>query len=316
MSALDSQSATLEVAAGYDAAPPSVAPFATGWRAYVELTKPRLNSLVLVSAAVGFVMAVSQGTGGSFSILAYMLVGTLLCASAGAILNQWLERDLDARMNRTVDRPIPSGRIEPFRALLFGGLLAVWGVTHLAVFTNALAALVAFLTLVSYTVVYTPMKRVSSISTLVGAIPGAMPPLIGWAAATGSLEIGAWSLFLIIFVWQMPHFLAIAWLYRDDYRRGGFPLLPVVDESGERTAAAIFTWSLLLVPASLMPVNLGLVSGAYGLVALTLGLVQFIFVARVIRERSRVAARRMFLFTIAYLPLIFAVMVADAAIIG
>jgi protoheme IX farnesyltransferase len=218
---------------------------------YLELTKPRITLLILVCTAVGY----RFGCGASFqwTILAHALLGTALPASGTSALNQWYEVDSDAKMHRTRGRPLPAGRIQRAHGLAFGLLLSAAGFADLWYGTNRLAAALGLFTLLSYLLVYTPLKRRSPASTTVGAIPGAMPPLIGYAAAGHGIDAGAVALFLILFVWQFPHFDAIAWMYRDDYARGGIRMLPVIEPDGESTVRRILLYSFLLIPISLAP---------------------------------------------------------------
>lgn len=279
---------------------------------YVELAKPRLTALALVAALVGFLMA-SYGPIDWVRALV-MLAGSALVGAGGNALNQWYERDTDALMRRTAMRPLPTRRLQPARALAFGVASSVIGVAVLAVFVNALAALLAAITCISYVGLYTPMKRSSALCTLVGAVPGAMPPLIGWAAARGSLSLEAWMLFAIVFLWQLPHFLAIAWLYQDDYAHGGLKMLPLVDFGETRTARQIVLYSVALLPASLLPVMIGLSGRVYFWSALIVGL-WFIATALLAAWlRTRVAARRLFISSISYLPLVMVMMVADKGV--
>jgi protoheme IX farnesyltransferase len=227
------------------------------------------------------------------------------------VLNQVVERDTDALMRRTADRPIPAGRVDPDAALGLGVVLAVAGMGWLALAANPLAALLGAATLAGYLFVYTPLKRVSSLATLVGAVPGAMPPLIGWAAARGSLGAGAWALFGILFLWQLPHFLAIAWMYRADYQRGGMPMLPVIDPGGSRTGRQSVLYAAALVPVSLAPTALGLTGAVYFAGALALGLAFFGVALAFQRALSNQAARRLLLVSVLYLPAVLAVMLLD-----
>lgn len=300
------------------ALPPQVGrrPLYTAWRDHVELTKPRLNTLVLITTAVGFAMGVGSRPLESVAVLGHSLMGTALCAGAGSVLNQWFERDTDRLMARTAKRPLPDRRMAPSAALRFGALLAVAGVAQLAwLAQRPLAALIAFATLITYALIYTPMKRVSSTATLIGAVPGALPPLIGFAAATGTVDARGLTLFLIMFIWQMPHFLAIAWFYRDEYALAGIPVMPVTDPTGAKTSASVLSWSAVLLPATLLPGVLGMVGPVYWLVALLLGLAQLYVAARVAIERTQQAARRLFFFTITYLPVLLGVMVVDAVVL-
>jgi protoheme IX farnesyltransferase len=283
---------------------------ATGGPAdFVALTKPRLNMLVLITTLVGVYLGAPNGV--PASLLLHTLIGTALVAGGAAALNQVLERDTDSLMRRTRNRPLPSGRLGVAEATAFGLLLSCLGLTELAVGVNGLSAGVAALTLVSYVLVYTPLKRRTSLSTLVGAVPGALPPVIGWVAATGIINAPAFVLFGIVFLWQMPHFLAIAWLYRDDYAAAGIPLLPVLEPDGRRTGQQSFLYSAVLWPVSLMPAAVGLAGMPYNIVATVLGFLLIGLAAGFARDRSMLAARRLFLFSIVYLPLLWSALVVD-----
>lgn len=277
---------------------------------FVALTKPRLNGLVLATTLAGLYLGSDGPLSGT--LVAATLVGTALVAGGAAAFNQLLERDVDARMRRTRLRPLPDGRLQPREARRFGTALSVVGIGTLAFGATWLAAGVALATLASYVAVYTPLKRRTSFATVVGAVPGALPPVIGWTAARGTISIEAFVLFSIIFLWQMPHFLAIAWLYRDDYGRAGFPLLAVVDPGGASTARQVIVYSAALVPVSLAPTVVGLSGAAYLAGALALGLM-FVALGWIFaKRRTLVAARRLFLGSIVYLPLLFALMLVDA----
>lgn len=277
--------------------------------AWMELFKARLTLLVLITTAVGFHFGSREGLGGL--LFWHTLMGTALLAAGAAALNQYWERDADARMLRTAGRPIPSGLIEPGVALAVGVCLAVLGMFQLTFLVNPLTGLLGVLTLASYVFVYTPLKRVTTLNTLVGAIPGALPPLMGWSAATGELDAGGWALFTLLFFWQLPHFMAIAWLYRDDYARGGFRMLPVVDPEGRKTGATAVRHTVALIGFSLAPVALGLAGKVYAISALTLG-VGFLACAIAFAIRlSRGSARSLFFASIIYLPLVLGVLVAD-----
>ncbi len=278
---------------------------------YWTLTKPEVNFLVLVSTLVGFYLA-SPGHV-KVALLVHTLLGTLLVASGTATLNQYLEREFDALMRRTARRPLPAGRLAPPQALRFGMALALAGGLYLAVAVNLLASLLALLTLASYLLLYTPLKRKTPWCTLVGAFPGAMPPLIGWAAARGSLSPAAWVLYAMLFLWQFPHFLAIAWMYREDYARAGYLMLPPADREGRSMAWQIVACSLVLVPVSLMPAWLGQVGSVYFVGALALGLSFLGYGARLAASRSKLLARRVLLASIVYLPLVFGLMMLDKA---
>ena len=276
---------------------------------YVALTKPRLNLLVVATSAAGYYL----GQPTLFSALAMLeaVIGTALVAGGAAVLNQVYERDTDRLMRRTRLRPLPDGRVSAGEAAWFGVALSALGLGLLALSANWLAALLALVTLVVYLVVYTPMKRTSSLSTLVGAVPGALPPLIGWAAARGDLSVGGWTLFAIVFLWQIPHFMALAWMYRDDYRSGGFPMLPVVEPDGERTGQQAVIYSVSLLPVSVVPTLAGVSGWIYFGIALVLGLALLVLAARFSRSRTESAARSLFFGSITYLPLLFIAMVLD-----
>ncbi len=281
-------------------------------RDYFELTKPRLAMLVLVTAAVGLFVGYREPVGPDFFIvLGHLVFGTGLLAGGAMALNQYLERDTDALMHRTMVRPLPSGRIAPADALAFGILLSVCGLAYLGLLVNWLTGLLGFLTISSYLFAYTPLKTRTSLCTIVGAVPGALPPMMGYAAATGTVDARAWALFAILFIWQMPHFLAIAWLYREDYARGRQLMLPVVDPSGHATARQMVIFSLALLPITFVPSLVGLAGGIYFIAALLLGLVFLAFGILVAIWKTESSARQMFIVSVLYLPLLLGVMVAD-----
>ena len=275
---------------------------------WLELTKPRITLLVVFTALVGFVSASSASPWSG--LLTAALVGTGLVAAGASAINMVMERDTDALMHRTRSRPIPAGRIRPSDARWFGALLTVSGLAILAGLCNPLASLVAFSTWASYLFVYTPLKRRTHLSTLVGAVPGALPPVIGWAAASESLDPGAFILFAILFLWQIPHFLAIAWLYREDYERGGFPLLPVIDREGRLTGRQAVLHSVALLVVSLAPVAAGLGGALYLAGALVLGIALTLSALRLAITRSRPAARALFLASVLYLPALTSLLLA------
>lgn len=278
-------------------------------RDYLELTKPRITVLILVCTAVGYWF----GCGSSFRflVLAHALAGTALLASGTSALNQWYEADSDGKMRRTRMRPIPAGRMKRSHGFVFGVLLSAAGFAELWFGTNRLAAALGLFTLLSYLLVYTPLKRRSSACTTVGAIPGAMPPLIGYAAAAGTIDIGALALFLVLFIWQFPHFDAIAWMYREDYARGGIRMLPVIEPDGEATARRVVVCSVLLIPISLLPSFLGMTGLIYGVAAIAAGFGLLYFGARLGRERSLARARALLIASVLYLPALLGVMVLD-----
>jgi heme o synthase len=279
------------------------------WKDYLELTKPRICLLALMMSTLGFFLG-SVGPVNSVSLV-WSLLGIALIGASSGILNQYLEREWDGQMWRTLNRPLPSGRVTPERALSLGLLTGGIGETILLFAVNPVTAVLGATTLLFYLGIYTPSKRVSSLSTLIGAIPGAMPPLLGWTAAHGTVGAQGMLLFAILFVWQIPHFLAIAWIYREDYARGNFPVLPVVDEKGTDTANQVVIYSLLLLPLTLVPSAWGEAGRIYFYGALTLGilfLVQAIYLAV---YRSKLYARRLFFASILYLPLLGFLMVWD-----
>ena len=277
----------------------------------VELTKPRISLMVVLTAAAGFLVAARGPLPGM--LLLNTLVGTGLLAAGASVLNQVIERDTDARMRRTADRPLPAGRVDPDAALLFGVGLAVAGLLLLVLLVNLLTALLGAATLGGYLFVYTPLKRLTSLSTVVGAVPGAMPPLMGWAALRDGLEPAAWSLFGLLFLWQLPHFLAIAWLYRADYARAGFPMLPVHDPEGARTARQMVLYGAALVPVSVLPSVFGLAGVAYFAGSLALGVALLACCLAFAASRSAAAARRLMLASVFYLPAVLVVLVLDRA---
>jgi protoheme IX farnesyltransferase len=274
----------------------------------LELVKARLSFLVLITTLVGFLLG-WQGPLDWVLLLATLL-GTALSAAGAAALNQWWERDIDSLMKRTRDRPLPARRMQPQDALLFGLFFSLSGIAILALFTNPRAAFLAFATIAIYILVYTPMKRISSLNTLVGAIPGALPPLIGWVAARGQYNTEGCLLFATLWFWQMPHFLAIAWMYKDDYADGGFVMLTANDPEGSVTSRQALLYALFLIPVTLMPSILGFNSPIYFFGALALGLAFTAFALRFMMQRSRAAARNLFFSSIIYLPLLLGLLVA------
>lgn len=276
---------------------------------YLELTKPRITLLIVISTAVGFCFGV--GSHLSLFTLVNALLGTGLMAAGSATLNQWYERDIDARMNRTRKRPIPAGTVPPESALSFGVALSILGLCDLWAFTNIEAAALGFLTSFGYLFLYTPLKRKGPICTTIGAIPGAMPPLIGFAAASGRLSIEAWILFGILFLWQFPHFHAIAWMYREDYRRGDIKMLAVVQPDGRALSRQVIVTLLLLVPVTLTPPLVHMAGTVYFVAALLLGLGFLYFGLEMYKERSYHKARRLLLASVLYMPLLFIFLVFD-----
>jgi protoheme IX farnesyltransferase len=276
---------------------------------YIALTKPRITWLILMSTGIGYFFGVLDSW--TWSVLLHTLIGTGLIASGTAALNQWMEREADSHMKRTQGRPLPSGRLTPNGALAFGVALAIAGFVELWLGANLLTGLLGAFTLATYLFVYTPLKQVTWHSTTIGAVPGAMPPVIGFAAARGELTVEALALFGILFLWQFPHFYAIAWMYREDYSRAGIRMLPVVDESGESTIRQILLTSLVLIPISFIPRYLGMSGNVYLFGAALLGAVYFYAGVLAARGRTRVEARRVLLASIVYLPILYVLMVFD-----
>ena len=274
------------------------------------LAKVRLNALVVLTTAGGYYMGAPDAV--ALGSLALTCLGTALVAGGASALNQVDERDTDRLMIRTRLRPVADGRMGPKEGRAIAGALAAGGLAILWFSANALAALVALATLLSYAVVYTPLKRRTSLATIVGAVPGALPPMIGWAAATGSIAgLAPWSLFLLMFAWQLPHFLAIAWLYRDDYERAGLPMLSVVDRGGGLAGRQALLWSATLVPFSLLPAVLHLAGSTFAIGALMLGLTLLVLAFKFAFHRTNENARTLFYGSITYLPLLWILMVVD-----
>jgi protoheme IX farnesyltransferase len=288
----------------------------------VQMSKVRINLLALVTVFAGFALGVSTSPQGSLSLLLspqyswllfHVLVGSFVLASASSMLNQYIERDADALMERTSSRPLPAGRFSPPLARSLGVVLTLAGLVYLVVLVNPLCAAVSAVTTGVYVFFYTPLKRVTSFSLLVGAFAGALPPVIGLTAATGELVSAGWSIFTIQFIWQIPHFLAIAWMYREDYERAGFPMLTVVDKKGSATALQVVGWTLALVPASLMPAAVfGFAGSFYFWTALGSSLVFLAFAVCFGVTRTRKTARWVVLVSVVYLPVLFIVLVLGA----
>lgn len=276
----------------------------------LALAKLRITSMVVLTSWLGFTMASSDPLGPP-TLLAGALLGTALVAIAAAILNQLLERSTDAMMQRTRERPLAAGRVSPREALVSGTLATVAGLAVLLRCCGAWPAGVAFATWALYLFAYTPLKRRTPLATLVGAVPGALPPVIGWTAAAGRPEAGALVLFAILFLWQIPHFLAIAWLYREDYARGGFPMLPVLDTEGTFTARQTVVHSLALLLVSLTPFAAGLAGSSYVVGAFLLGTALTLFAVRLLRARDLPAARWLFVASVVYLPALSLLLMAS-----
>lgn len=276
---------------------------------WIELTKPRITALVLVTTGVGYVIA--SGEGIDVVRLLGVLAGTALASGGAGSLNHVVERDVDALMHRTRDRPIPTGRIAPMHGLAYGLGLAISGVGTLAWVANPATAFLALATIALYVGVYTPLKRRTALNSLVGAIPGAIPPVMGWTAVTGRIEPGAWVLFAILFLWQLPHFLSIAWMFREDYARADLRMLPVVDPGGEATGRQVALYSVALIPVSLSPTLLGFAGTLYFFGALALGVGFFGCGLAMAIGRERRGARRLLLASVTYLPALLLLMVVD-----
>ncbi len=277
---------------------------------YVELFKPRITAMVLLTVGVGWLLG-STFASTTPLVLLHVLIGSgLSCAGAGA-LNQYMERESDRSMDRTRFRPLPTRRISPAYVFSLGALIAAGGVLYLAALVGWVAASLDAATLVTYLFLYTPMKRLSAYSTLAGAIPGALPPMIGWAAATGNVELRAWILFAILFLWQIPHFLAIGVIYKDDYTRGGFPMLVVIDPDGGLTGRQMVLYATAILPVSLTVSAAGMAGTLYFWSAFVLGLTYIGFSIAAARSMSKTSARQLMLCSVLYLPLLLAAMVVD-----
>jgi protoheme IX farnesyltransferase len=274
---------------------------------YAELIKARLTFLVLLTTAAGYYLSASTPVDGRAFF--HVVFGTAAAAAGAAALNQWWERRVDALMERTKLRPLPGGRMLPLEAFIAGSLFSAFGVIYLAIACNALSAFLAAVTIAIYIFAYTPLKRVSTFNTLVGAIPGALPPLIGWAAARGRIDAGAWSLFAIMILWQLPHFFSISWMCRADYSRAGFQMISNDDESGSRSASQSVLFAMLLLGIGGLPAFVGVVSAVYVPVELVLGVFYVFMSLRFLNRRTSAAARHLFLTSIIYLPLLLLALV-------
>jgi protoheme IX farnesyltransferase len=276
---------------------------------YITLVKPRLNMLVVASSAAGYYLGSSDTP--EMTRLSVAIAGIALVAAGAAVLNQVIERRTDALMRRTRERPLPDGRVSLADALLFGVALSAGGLAVLAVNSPPVTAALALATLVIYIGVYTPLKRRTPLATVLGAVPGALPPLIGWTASHGSVSLGGLALFGIVFLWQIPHFMAIAWMYRDDYAAAGFPMLPVLDPAGRRAGRQAIAYAAALIPMSAVPTIAGLSGGPALVIALALGCALLWLAARFASNRSDESARHLFLGSIVYLPVLWIAMIAN-----
>ena len=276
---------------------------------YWAITKPEVNFLIAITTAVGFYLGAPMPL--AWASLLNAVLGTVLVASGAGALNQWMEHRFDANMRRTARRPVAAGRIAPIRALIFGAMLALAGIVYLFLTENRPTAFLAAVTLASYLFLYTPAKRITPLCTLIGAFPGAVPPLIGWAAARGSLAPQAWLLFAIVFLWQFPHFMAIAWMYREDYSRAGYLVLPAGDQRNHFVIWQTLLPASALLPLYLIPVATGVLGLANSAGALLVGAVFLYYAVRFAFRRSNVAARQLLVASIIYLPVAFALMSLD-----
>ncbi len=280
--------------------------------AFCALTKPRILMMVVIMSAAGYFLGAKSIE--PFGVFFAMLLGTALSSGGAAVLNNYMERDCDTRMTRTQTRPIPLGIVTPNEALLFGLLLSLLGVVLLACLVNPLSGFLSLLTVFLYVLVYTPLKRISWWNTVVGAIPGALPPMGGWASATNELDAGAWILFLILFVWQHPHFYAIAWMYKEDYARGGFKMLPVVHPDGIRTFRQTLGFSIVMIPVSLLPYFYGIAGEVYAIGVTALGIWMLAQSVKVWRTHTVADARTLLKVSVIYLPLFFALLLCDSSL--
>ncbi|MGD0614083.1 MAG: heme o synthase [Verrucomicrobiota bacterium] len=276
---------------------------------YADLVKARLTFLVLLTTLVGFYLGCRGPV--NYLLMLDTVLGTALMAAGAAALNQLIEREYDAKMRRTRDRPLPSGRLQPATVMVFGGVCSCAGLIYLALAVNLTTSVIGAVSLLSYLFIYTPLKRVTWLNTAIGAIPGGLPPLMGWTAATGHLSGEGWALFAILVFWQLPHFLAIAWIYRDEYAKAGFKMLPVIDPQGRRTGRQAISHTLGLLPVSLCPFLFGLTGSVYLVSALVLGLAFLWFAIQFARHLTVPRARQLFYVSILYLPLLLTSMVLD-----
>jgi len=295
--------ATLEVLS------PAVAAEKSWTAVFADLIKARLTMLVLLTTLVGFYVGWRGAM--DFALMFHLLVGTALVASGASALNQLLEREYDAKMRRTQNRPLPSGRLQPGTVMIFGGVCATAGMLYLALAVNLITSVIGAVTFVSYLFIYTPLKRVTWLNTAIGAVPGALPPMMGWTAARGELSGEGWALFAILAFWQMPHFFSIAWIYRDEYAKAGFKMLPVVDPDGRRTGQQAVSHTLALMMMSLSPFVFRMTGPVYLAVAMVLGAGYLWCAIQFSRQLTLPRARQLFLASIIYLPLLLAAMVWD-----
>ena len=279
--------------------------------AYVDLTKPRITFLIVLTAAAGFCLGAKGGV--DYVRFTHAMLGIALLSSGIATLNQYMERDLDGLMRRTMSRPLPSGKLAPAEAFILGAGLTLIAEVYLALLVNPLTALFGLTVVAGYLFMYTPLKTRTTLSTVVGAFPGAMPPLMGWTAASNEVTTGAWVLFAILFLWQFPHFLAIAWMYKEDYGRAGIRMLPVVEPEGRITGQQIVAYTLMLLPVSLLPTLVGISGRVYFYGAIVLGALFLMSSISAALSKTRQHARRLLLASVLYLPLLFGLMVINSS---
>jgi protoheme IX farnesyltransferase len=279
---------------------------------YYEISKPGILTLVVMTTALGFFLADKSFS--RWELFLITLFGSTLCAAGAGALNHYLEKDIDILMDRTKNRPLPAHRLTPIEVLIFGVTTSIVGSSILAWQVNHLCGFLSLMTTFLYALVYTPLKRITWLNTAVGAIPGALPAMGGWAAATGNLSIEAWILFLIMFIWQHPHFYAIAWILREDYKKGGFKMLPVLDENGIRTFSQIKIYSIALLFSSVLLTFIGTTGIIYGVGAIVLGSIMIWFSEQSSESKSNKDARRLFLYSIIYLPALFILIAADVSL--
>ena len=284
---------------------------ATFIRDLFELVKARLTLLVLLTTAVGFYLGAERGI--NWLALLHTVLGTAAAAAGAAALNQWWEYKLDAMMQRTRTRPVPAGRMRPTEAVAIGSAFSIFGVVYLAFVCNALSAALTAITIIIYIFAYTPLKLVSTFNTALGAVRGALPPMIGWAAARGTLNAGAWMLFAILFFWQLPHFFAIAWMYRDDYARAGFQMIASDDRTGARSASQSVFFCMILFVVAGLPAFLGIATVFYLLAELILGGIFIAVAMRFLKTCAPADARRLFITSIIYLPMLLGALVLSKA---
>lgn len=281
-----------------------------GWVAvYSDLIKARLTLLVVLTTLVGFYLGSANSV--KYLLMLHAVLGTAMVASGAAALNQLLEREHDAKMRRTKNRPLPSGRLQPSTVMVFGGVLSCAGLLYLALAVNLTTSVIGAISLLSYLFIYTPLKRMTWLNTAIGAVPGALPPLMGWTAARGELSLQGWALFGILAFWQLPHFLAIAWMYREEYAKAGFKMLPIIDPEGQRTGRQAVSHTLGLLPVSLCPFLFHVTGAIYFFGALVLGLVFLWYAIQFARYMTIPRARQLFFVSILYLPLLLVMMVLD-----